>query len=421
MTDLSTQSQNPLLMAQHQLKEAISQMDLCDSVYEILKHPYRVLTVSFPVKMDDGSVKTFIGYRSQHTNAIGPTKGGIRFHPNVTLDEVMALSMWMTFKCSVAGLPYGGGKGGVVCNPKELSKQELERLTRGYTQAICRFIGPHTDIPAPDVYTDGQIMAWIMDEYNKTHQDSNNPGVITGKPIIIGGSLGRDTATAQGCVYNIREACAKMNIDLNGATAVIQGFGNAGSNCAQLLAGLGVTIIAVSDSKGAIYNHNGMDVDKLIAHKQTTKSVANYAESDNITQDELLTLACDILVPAALENQIREENAANIQAKIIAEAANGPTTPAADRILAEKEIVVIPDILANSGGVIVSYYEWVQNLMNFYWSGEEVKTKLEIQMIDSFNKVWNMKQCYSKANLRTAAYMVALNRIAEVLELKGLI
>jgi len=417
MTELN--GKQALHNVQQQLKTAATLMELDPAVYEILKHPQRTLTVSFPVRMDNGTIQTFIGYRAQHTNVMGPTKGGIRFHPNVTLNEVKALSMWMTFKCSVAGLPYGGAKGGVVCNPKELSPGELQRLARGYIQAVGDFIGPNVDIPAPDVYTNAQIMAWMMDEFNKLHGGHNYPGVITGKPINVGGSLGRDTATAQGCVYAIQEACQKLNININQATVVIQGFGNAGTNAAVLLSELGAKIIAVSDSQGAVYNQAGLDIAKLIAHKQATKSVIDFAQAENIPQTDLLTLSCDILIPAALENQITANNAHKIQAKLIAEAANGPTTPEADAILKDQGITVIPDILANAGGVIVSYYEWVQNQMYYYWSKEEIHTKLARQMSEAFNSVWQMQQKYPNTDLRTAAYMVALNRIAEVMKLRG--
>ncbi len=416
---IQQEQSNPFLIVQQQLKEAVDKMNLPNDVYEILKHPKRVLTVSVPVKMDDGTLKTFIGYRSQHTDVIGPTKGGIRFHPDVTVDEVKALSMWMTFKCGVAALPYGGGKGGVICNPKDLTNGELERLSRGFAQAIAPIIGPDKDIPAPDVYTNGQIMAWMMDEYNKTQGGINNPGVITGKPIILGGSLGRDTATAQGCIYTIREAANKVGIQLSKATAVIQGFGNAGSHAARLLANLGVKIVAVSDSRGAILNQAGLDVDTLITYKESNKSVVGFPGSQEIPASEILTLACDVLVPAALENQITASNAADVQAKLVAEAANGPTTPEADKILAQKGIIVIPDILANAGGVVVSYYEWVQNLTGYYWSAEEVKEKLEAQMVKAFDQTWAVREKYGDVDLRTAAYMVSLERITEALRLRG--
>ncbi len=410
---------NPFLIVQEQLYDAVTRMGLPESVYETLKHPQRVLSVSIPVHMDDGSVKTFLGYRSQHTDVLGPTKGGIRFHPDVTIDEVKALSMWMTFKCGVVSLPYGGGKGGVVCDPKRLSPGELERLSRGYAKAIAGFIGPDRDIPAPDVYTNAQIMAWMMDEYNNAHGGVNQPGVITGKPLVLGGSLGRDTATAQGCVFTMRETAVQMDISLDKATAVIQGFGNAGSHVARLLAELGVSIVAVSDSRGAIHDSNGLDVDGLLEYKADTGSVLGFGEAEEITQGDLLTLPCDFLVPAALENQITEDNAAAVKARVIAEAANGPTTPKADKILAERGIVVIPDILANAGGVVVSYYEWVQNLSRFYWSAEEVHAKLEAQMVEAFQKTWAIRERHGDVNLRTAAYMVSLERITEALRLRG--
>lgn len=409
--------ENSFHIAQQQLRMACDALGLEPAVYELLKEPARVFTVSIPVKMDDGSIRTFIGYRAQHTDVLGPTKGGIRFHPDVTLDEVKALAMWMTFKCGVVGLPYGGGKGGVVCNPKELSRNELERLSRGYIRALGHNIGPEIDIPAPDVYTNAQVMGWMYDEFS-TLRGVNTPGVITGKPIILGGSLGRNEATACGCVYTIREAAAHQGIELSRATAVIQGFGNAGSIAARLLHRMGVTIIGVSDSQGTAVNRDGLDPDALVAHKEKTGSVVGFPGSRAIPPEELLYEACDILVPAALENVITRHNASKINAKIIAEAANGPTTPQADEILFERGILVIPDILANAGGVTVSYFEWVQNLMNFYWTEEEVNNRLEKMMVSAFERTCKTSKDHG-VNMRLAAYMVALERITEAMRARG--
>lgn len=414
---MSMRELNPFKIAQQQVTAAAEKLGLEQGVLNILLEPMRVLTVNIPVRMDDGSIKTFIGYRSQHNDAIGPTKGGIRFHPDVNLDEVKALSMWMTFKCGVVGLPYGGGKGGVKVNPKELSEGELERLSRGYIRAIAPIVGPEKDIPAPDVYTNAQIMGWMMDEFSKICQH-NVPGVITGKPLILGGSKGRNEATARGCLFTIREGAKKRGIDLKEATAVIQGYGNAGSVAAALLAELGVKIIAVSDSRGSAYNPNGLDPKAVLDHKKVTGSVVGFPGSENISTAELLALECDILVPAALENQITVENADSVKAKIVAEAANGPTTPEADRILFANGIMVIPDILANAGGVTVSYFEWVQNLQNYYWSEEEVNQRLEDVMVNAFNATYAMAEEHG-VDMRTAAYMVSLNRVTQAIKARG--
>lgn len=408
---------NPFEIVQKQIKTACDKLGLEESVYEILKEPERVLTVSIPVRMDDGSIKTFIGYRSQHNTVLGPAKGGVRFHPDVTMDEVKALSAWMTFKCAVVGIPYGGGKGGVRCNPKELSKSELERLSRGYFRAISPIIGPEKDIPAPDVYTNAQVMAWFMDEFSQL-KGYNTPGVVTGKPIVLGGSLGRSEATARGVTFTIREAAKKIGLDLTKATVAIQGFGNAGSVAARLLHELGCKIVAVNDSQGGAYNPDGLDPEAVNEYKKKNKTVKGFPGSKDISGAELLELDVDILVPAALENVITSSNAANIKAKIVGEAANGPTTPEADEILYKKGILVIPDILCNAGGVTVSYFEWVQNLMNFYWTEEEVNSRLEQIMVKAFNEVFDIHKKYS-VNMREAAYMLAVKRIAEALKLRG--
>lgn len=407
---------NPYLIAQKQVDAAAAKLQLPEHVTAILKKPKRVLCVSFPVRMDDGSIRVFEGFRSQHNDAVGPTKGGIRFHPGVTMDEVKALSMWMTFKCGVVGLPYGGGKGGVICDPREFSKGELERVSRGFMEAIAAIVGPERDIPAPDVYTTPEVMGWMMDTYSRM-RGYNSPGVITGKPLILGGSLGRTNATAQGCVYTIECAMADKGRSIEGATVAIQGYGNAGRIAARLLHDLGAKIVAVSDSRGGIYDPNGLDIDRADQLKDHAK-LTDYGAEYVISNNELLELPVDILIPAALENVITNENVRNIKACIIAEAANGPTTPEADAILAANGITVIPDILANAGGVTVSYFEWVQNLMNHYWSEEEVLDKLKSNMVKSFNAVRDLADEY-KTDLRTAAYMISMKRVTDAMVARG--
>ncbi|MCR3923107.1 MAG: Glu/Leu/Phe/Val dehydrogenase [Firmicutes bacterium] len=414
---MSTENLNPFEIVQQQICTAGQCLALDPAIEEILKEPKRVLMVTFSVKMDDGTAKVFKGIRSQHNDAIGPCKGGVRFHPDVTLDEVKALSMWMTFKCGVVGLPYGGGKGGVICNPKELSQGELERISRAYIEAIASIIGPDKDIPAPDVYTNSQIMAWMMDTFSRL-KGSNQFGVVTGKPIIVGGSLGRNEATAQGCVFVITKAAEKLGLPLEGATVAIQGYGNAGSVAAVLLNKMGCNVVAVSDSCGAIYNPAGIELEVLYQHKRDSGSCINLPGCERISNEELLELPVDILVPAALENQITAKNAEQIKAKIVAEAANGPTTPEADRILFAKGITVIPDILANAGGVTVSYFEWVQNLMNYYWSEQEVNDKLQTIMYNAFDNVYAASQQH-QVDLRTAAFIVSINRVAEAIKVRG--
>ncbi len=407
----------PMEMAQKQLKTAAVKLNLDKGVLEMLLEPQRVVTVRIPVKMDDGTTRVFTGYRSQHSDAIGPAKGGVRFHPNVTLDEVKALSFWMTFKCGVVGLPYGGGKGGITVNPKELSPTELERLSRGYVRALADVFGSDKDIPAPDVYTNAQIMSWMLDEFAviKRYTDF---GMITGKPLILGGSKGRSEATARGVVVNILEAVKRLNMHISDCSVAIQGFGNAGSVAANLLASLGAKVVAVSDSKGAVYSENGLDTKALEEYKKATGSVVGFPGSRDIAGSELLEQAVDILIPAALEKVICEDNAPHIKAKIVAEAANGPTMPAADEILKNKGILVIPDILCNAGGVTVSYFEWVQNNYGYYWTEEEVNSRLTQKMQESFANVWQMSQEHN-TDLRTAAYMVAVKRVGEAIKLRG--
>jgi glutamate dehydrogenase len=407
---------NPYQIAQQQVDAAASLLQLPEEIIGILKRPMRVLTVNFTARMDDGSIRVFEGYRSQHNDAIGPTKGGIRFHPDVTLDEVKALSMWMSFKCGVVGLPYGGGKGGVICDPRLHSKSELERISRAYMEAIADFVGPDKDIPAPDVYTNAQTMGWMMDTYSRL-KGRYSPGVITGKPIILGGSKGRNEATAQGCVYTILAALEDMGLAPEKASVAVQGFGNAGRIAARLLSQAGCKIVAVSDSKGGIYLEDGLDIEEAERLKDEG-ALTSYKGAEAINNEQLIGLNVDILVPAALENVITASNAHTVQAKIVAEAANGPTTPEGDRILAKKGTVVIPDVLANAGGVTVSYFEWVQNLMHYYWSEAEVLEKLETNMIHSYRAVRDLAKEFS-VDLRTAAYMIAIKRIAAAMQARG--
>lgn len=412
-----TEELSPLKNVQKQIKNVCEKLGLEDSIYEILKEPERVLEVSIPVKMDDGTVQTFTGYRAHHSTILGPAKGGVRFHPNVTLDEVKALSAWMTFKCGVVGIPYGGGKGGVICNPKELSRNELEKLSRGYIRAIYTMIGPDKDIPAPDVYTNAQVMAWFMDEYSLL-KGYNSPGVVTGKPIRLGGSLGRAAATGNGCTFVVREAAKKIGLEINNATVAVQGCGNVGGSAARGIERLGAKVVAMSDSKGGIYNPDGLDPNAVLEYKKEKGSVLGFPGSREITNEELLQLKVDILVPAALENVITGKNAADIKAKLVVEGANGPTTLEANDILVEKGIFVVPDILANAGGVTVSYFEWVQNLMNFYWTEEEINSKLENIMTKAFEEVYDMHNKFN-VNMRDAAYMVSIQRVAEAIKLRG--
>jgi len=404
---------NPYEAVLRLLDTAAEKLNLDLGVHEMLKRPMRTIIVNIPVVMDDGSMQVFTGYRVQYNDALGPTKGGIRYHPELTLDEVVALSAWMTWKTAVTGLPLGGGKGGIRCNPKEMSSGELERLTRGYARAFARYIGPYSDVPAPDVYTDSQTMAWIMDEYSEM-VGHNAFGVVTGKPIQVGGSLGRNEATSRGVMYTVIEAAKHLKKELGNSTVAVQGYGNVGFHAARLLHELGCKIIAVSDSKGGIHNPKGLDPIEVMEHKNATGSVVGYKGSASVTNKELLELECDILVPSALENQITKANAGRIKAKIVAEGANGPTTPEADEILYRNGVFVIPDILANSGGVIVSYFEQVQNQMNFYWTEDEVRTRLEHTIVSAFKEVLAVAQQYN-VNIRVAAYMNAVKRVSEAM------
>jgi len=410
--------ESPYQMALRQFDEAVKYLKLKRGIVEYLRYPKRELTVNFPVKMDDGSVKIFTGYRVHHNIVLGPAKGGIRYHPDVTLDEVRALAMWMTWKCAVVGLPFGGGKGGVICNPKEMSDQELENLTRRYTTEISIMIGPEIDIPAPDVGTNAQVMAWLMDTYSM-HKGYSVLPVVTGKPVSIGGSLGRAEATGRGVMIVAREACKHLDMPFEGATAVVQGYGNVGAVAAYLLHDAGCRVIGVSDSRGGIYNPKGLDPRDVLRHKKETKSVIGYPGADTITNEELLELPCDILIPAALEKQITEKNADKIKAKLIVEGANGPTTPDADKILKGNGVFVVPDILANAGGVTVSYFEWVQGLQSFFWSEEEINCKLEKIMAKSFAEVWTVAQDKG-IDMRTAALVRAIDRVAEAIYIRGI-
>ena len=414
---MSKETLNPFEIAQKQVKAACDKLNADPAVYEILKNPMRVLEVSFPVKMDDGTVKTFTGYRSQHNNAVGPFKGGIRFHPGVTRDEVKALSTWMTFKCSVAGIPYGGGKGGITLDPKDYSTAELERISRAYAEAIAPLIGEKIDIPAPDVNTNGQIMSWMVDAYEGVVKKSA-PGTFTGKPLGFGGSLARTEATGYGVNLAAKLALEKLGQDIKGATYAVQGFGNVGYYTAYYAHKAGAKVVAISNVDTAVYNENGLDMEKIIKEVGSNGTIADGVYGKKITNQELLELEVDVLAPCALENQITSENADRIKAKVIVEGANGPTTPEADEILNKKGITIIPDILANAGGVVVSYFEWVQNLQGYYWSFEEVQEKETNVLKNSFNDIWNLAKEYN-VDVRTASYMTSIKKIAHAMKLRG--
>jgi glutamate dehydrogenase (NAD(P)+) len=410
---------NPWQVAQQQFDLAAERLNLDPGLRRVLREPRRELTVHFPVKMDDGSVQVFTGYRVQHNLGRGPAKGGIRYHQDVTLDEVKALAMWMTWKCAVVGIPYGGGKGGVIVDPKRLSQKELEALTRRYFTEIEVLVGPEKDIPAPDVNTNAQIMAWMMDTYSM-HAGYTVPGVVTGKPISLGGSEGRNEATARGTVYCIIEAARHLGIELPKATVSVQGFGNAGSIAAKLITDEGATVVAVSDSTGGIHDPKGLDIPKVIAWKGEHGTVQGFPGAKDISNAEVLEVDCDILIPAALENQITARNAGNIKARMIAEAANGPTTPEADEILFKSwKTFMIPDILCNAGGVTVSYFEWVQDLNRDHWSEQVVNEKLKEIMVKAFQEVLAMAR-REQCDMRTAAYLLAVKRVADAMELRGL-
>lgn len=405
-----------LTSTQKIIREALEKLGYSDEVYELLKEPLRTLTVKIPVRMDDGKVKVFTGYRVQHNDSVGPTKGGVRFHPNVTESEIKALAIWMSLKCGIVNVPYGGGKGAIICDPRTMSIRELEALSRGYVRAISQIVGPTKDIPAPDVFTNSQIMAWMMDEYSKIDQ-FNSPGFITGKPLVLGGSHGRDSATAKGVTICIREAAKKRGIDLKGARVVVQGFGNAGGYLSKFMHDAGAKVIGISDAHGALYDPDGLDIDYLLDRRDSFGTVTNLFKN-TITNKELLELDCDILVPAAISNQITKENAHNIKADIIVEAANGPTTSEATAILTERGKLIVPDVLASAGGVTVSYFEWVQNNQGYYWTEEEVAEKLEEIMVRSFENIYNTAQT-RKIDMRLAAYMVGVRNMAEACRFRG--
>ncbi|MCS6861996.1 MAG: Glu/Leu/Phe/Val dehydrogenase [Abditibacteriales bacterium] len=410
---------NPWQMALQQLDSVAERLKLEPPIHEKLRHPKRTLIVSIPTMMDDGSEKVFTGYRVQHSLDRGPAKGGIRYHPDVDLDEVKALAMWMTWKCAVVDIPYGGAKGGVTCDPKQMSRSELERMTRRFTSELIPIIGPEKDIPAPDVNTNAQVMAWIMDTYS-VNVGYSVPGVVTGKPVSIGGSRGREEATGRGVMITAREMARHWGMGLDGARVVLQGFGNVGRHAALFLQNeCGCRIIAVSDSKGGIYNPRGLNVEELIRLTRAGGMVPTYPDGDRITNKELLELECDLLIPAALENQITSANAPNIRAKVIVEGANGPTTPEADLILRDKGILVVPDILANAGGVTVSYFEWVQGRDAYFWTLQEVNQRLERIMKNACDEVWATYE-REQVDMRTAAYMVGVARVAEAIRTRGI-
>jgi len=418
MVTTATTQGNAYDVALENFDAAADKLGLDQDTREMIKYPERMLIVTVPVRMDDGHIHRFEGYRVQHSSVRGPAKGGIRYHPQVTLDEVKALATWMTWKCAVVNIPFGGAKGGITCDPKHMSLGELERMTRRYTSSILPLIGPEQDIPAPDVYTNSQTMAWIMDTYSMT-KGYPIPGVVTGKPISLGGSLGRNEATGRGVAYIIDCACEHLRMPLKGATVAVQGFGNAGSIAAQLLHEAGARVIAVSDSTGCVYNRDGLNVPELIQMKSLTGHVQGFPESEQIRHEELLAMACDILVPAALESAIHAGNAAKVHARIVAEAANGPLTPAADRILESKGIFVIPDILCNAGGVTVSYFEWVQDEQHLFWEAQDIYNRLERVMKTAFRDVLKI-HLDQDVPMRLAANMLGIGRVAEAVKLRGI-
>ena len=413
---MSEKTLNVFEIAQNQIKNACDKLNTDKAVYEILKNPMRVMSVSFPVRMDDGSIKSFTGYRSQHNNACGPFKGGIRFHENVNLDEVKALSTWMTFKCSVVGIPYGGGKGGITINPNDYSENEIEKISREFTKAIYPIIGEKEDIPAPDVNTNEKIISWMVDEYSKLEGELT-PGAFTGKPINFYGSEARVEATGYGVANMAIKSCEKLGIDIFNSKVAIQGFGNVGKFAGLYIEQAGAKVVAVSDSSATLYNPEGINIKELIKYKDIHKSIKGYDKASSIKED-IITIDVDILMPCALENQITSKNADNIKAKIIVEGANGPTTPEADKIIFEKNIVLIPDILANSGGVIVSYFEWLQNLTRDRWNFEEVQKKQRNLMDEAFENIWELSNYYN-VDIRTASYMMSIKRISEIMKLRG--
>lgn len=409
---------NPYRMAVQQFELAAEKLGLSEDMRETLRMPKRELTVNFPVRLDNGRIKTFTGYRVQHNVTRGPAKGGIRYSPEVTLDEVRALAMWMTWKCAVIGIPYGGAKGGVICDPKHMTPAELERMTRRYATEISIIIGPHSDIPAPDVNTNPQVMAWIMDTFSM-HEGFSIPAVVTGKPLSIGGSEGRNDATATGVVFVTKRAAKRIGMPLEGARVSIQGYGNAGGIAARLFHNAGCKIVAVSDTRGGIYDESGLDPAAVLRHKQETGTVMGFPRAQAVRVGDVLEVPCDILVPAATEGMITAANAERVQARIVAEAANGPTTPEADALLFQRDRLVIPDILANAGGVTVSYFEWVQDLQSFFWGVEEITHKLEVLMNRAFDAVAEYADTYH-CDYRMAANVLAISRVAEATQVRGI-
>lgn len=418
LPDHSSDEFNPWRNAEIRFNDAAERLALDPGIRKVLKAPAKELTVSIPVVLDDGQIEVFTGYRVQHSIARGPAKGGIRYAPDVTLDEVRALASWMTWKCAVVNLPYGGGKGGVICNPSIMSEIELERVTRRYTAAIIDIIGPEKDVPAPDMNTNERTMAWIMDTYSM-HRRETTTAVVTGKPLNLGGSRGRTEATGRGCLFVSKEALKKFQIPPTKARVVVQGFGNVGGMAARLMAKEGIKVIAVIETDGAVYNENGLDIEGLLKHKRSTGSILDFPESTNLTSMEALFLDCDVLLPAAKENVITQETAPKINCKILCEGANGPTTALADAILRERDVFVIPDILANAGGVTVSYFEWVQDRQGYFWNEQLVNDRLEEIMVESFRDVSQYSRQHNVDN-RAAAYMLALDRVAFAIKLRGI-
>lgn len=416
MTAKSTNQNEMLTSTREIVREALDKLGYPEEVYELLKDSLRILKVRIPVRMDDGSVKVFTGYRAQHNDAIGPTKGGVRFHPDLTEDEVNALAIWMSLKSGIVDLPFGGAKGGLVCDPRELSFRELESLTRGYIRSISQLVGPTKDIPSLDTVANSQIMAWMMDEYSRL-ETSNNPGFITGKPLVLGGSHGRDSAIAKGVIICIEEACKVRDFEIENSKVVIQGFGNAGSYLAKFLHEAGAKVVGISDAYGALYDPEGLDIAYLLDRRDSFGTVTTLFKN-TITNDELLEVDCDILVPAAVQNQITKENAHKIKANIIVEAASNPTSKEATKVLSERGKILVPDVLASSGGITVSYFEWVQNKQGFYWTDEEVETKLDTVMRAAFTNIYTTSQT-RRVDMRVAAYMVGVRKMAEASRYRG--
>lgn len=419
---MATEKNNPLENAQLQVRKACEALELDESVFEMLKEPKRVIEITIPVRMDDGSLKTFKGYRSLHNDAIGPGKGGVRFHPGVNLDEVKALSIWMTFKCGIVGIPYGGGKGGVCCDPMGMSDRELEQIARGFVRGMYHYLGEKIDIPAPDVNTSGKIMSWMVDEYVQL-TGRQEIGVFTGKPVEFGGSQGRNEATGYGVAVIAREAARELGIDLKGAKVAVQGFGNVGRYTVKNLIKLGAKVVAIGEWEPkngtyAIYNEDGLDFDAMFDYMGENKNLVDFPGAEMKSLDDFWGLDVDVMVPAALENAIDEEQAKAIKAKLVVEAANGPITPAGDAVLNERGITVTPDILSNAGGVTVSYFEWVQNLYGYYWSEKEVEEKEEEAMVNAFNDIWALKTQYD-VPMRKASYMISVKKVADVMKLRG--